>query len=133
MFKRKKSGINVTIVSSDTEIKGTLRSESILEIYGRVEVGRDELAVDTESFVRIAKPAKVFGGIRCKDLEVEGYVDGDVICQGNVKLRKGCTVLGSIISASLVIEDGVSFNGSVTMVVDQKEVETYDLGVDSTQ
>lgn len=121
MFKNKmlKKKLNketkVTIISKGMIVDGTLSTDEVLEIHGVVNAEKGNPAIRGSSYVRIAGEARVTGDIHCHDLVVEGFVDGSVFADGSVKLLRGAVVLGSIESGSLIMQDGVSFNGSVKM------------------
>lgn len=113
--KKSKKFMGVTIIASGTTINGSLESDSILEVYGTIRASKNSPAIESTSSVRVADGAEVVGDIHCIDLDVEGFVDGNIYASGSVKLRQGSTVLGNVESSSLTVEDGVSFNGGVRM------------------
>ena len=97
--------------TGDVEAKGTLRIDGVLD--GKIE------ASDT---VIVGKGGMVKGEIHAAHAVVSGTVEGNVYAKRKVELESGSKLIGDVESVSLVIEDGVYFEGSSKM---RKESETY--------
>ena len=90
--------------TGDVEAKGTLRIDGVLD--GKIE------ASDT---VIVGKGGTVKGEIHAAHAVVSGTVEGNVFAKRKVELESGSKLIGDVESVSLVIEDGVYFEGSSRM------------------
>jgi cytoskeletal protein CcmA (bactofilin family) len=97
--------------TGDVEAKGTLRIDGVLD--GKIE------ASDT---VIVGKGGTVKGEIHAAHAVVSGTVEGNVYAKRKIELESGSKLIGDVESVSLVIEDGVFFEGSSKM---RKESDTY--------
>jgi cytoskeletal protein CcmA (bactofilin family) len=97
--------------TGDIEAKGTLRIDGVLD--GKIE------ASDT---VIVGKGGMVKGEIHASHAIVSGTVEGNIFAKRKVELEAGSKLLGDVESVSLVIEDGVFFEGSSKM---RKETDAY--------
>ncbi len=97
--------------TGDVEAKGTLRIDGVLD--GKIE------ASDT---VIVGKGGTVKGEIHASHAVVSGTVEGNVFAKRKVELEAGSKLIGDVESVSLVIQDGVFFEGSSKM---RKESDSY--------
>lgn len=97
--------------TGDVEAKGTLRIDGVLD--GKIE------ASDT---VIVGKGGTVKGEIHAAHAVVSGTVEGNVFAKRKIELESGSRLIGDVESVSLVIEDGVFFEGSSKM---RKESDAY--------
>jgi len=97
--------------TGDVEAKGTLRIDGVLD--GKIE------ASDT---VIVGKGGTVKGEIHATHAVVSGTVEGNIFAKRKVELESGSKLIGDVESVSLVIEDGVFFEGSSKM---KKESDAY--------
>ena len=97
--------------TGDVEAKGTLRIDGVLD--GKIE------ASDT---VIVGKGGTVKGEIHAAHAVVSGTVEGNVFAKRKIELESGSRLIGDVESVSLVIEDGVFFEGSSKM---RKEADGY--------
>ena len=72
---------------------------------GRLDLGQHRLTV--------APNGQVQASIRAKDVDVHGVVKGNVEAAERVILRKNSRLVGDLKMASVVIEDGAYFKGSI--------------------
>lgn len=97
--------------TGDVEARGTLRIDGVLD--GKIE------ASDT---VIVGKGGTVKGEIHAAHAVVSGTVEGNIFAKRKIELESGSKVIGDVESISLVIEDGVFFEGSSKM---KKESDGY--------
>jgi cytoskeletal protein CcmA (bactofilin family) len=97
--------------NGNVEAKGTLRIDGVLD--GKIE------ASDT---VIVGKGGTVKGEIHAAHAVVSGTVEGNIFAKRKVELESGSRLIGDVESVSLVIEDGVFFEGSSKM---KKESDGY--------
>jgi cytoskeletal protein CcmA (bactofilin family) len=90
-------------------IKGDIQSDEDLQIEGQME-GRLDLG---QHRLTIAPSGQVQASIVARDVDVHGVVKGNVLAAERVILRKDSKLIGDLKMASVVIEDGAYFKGSV--------------------
>ncbi len=95
-----------SVIGEDLIVKGDIDSKSDLVIEGRVEGN-----VSCLSLI-VGKSGTITGDIDTEAVLIEGTIHG-MITSGNVELKDGCTLEGDISSATLAIDHGAEFNGSV--------------------
>lgn len=109
-----------TSIGRTVTIKGEIRSEEDLLIDGRVEgrldVGRNRLVVGPNGEVRAA--------IGAREVDVHGVVNGNVEATDRIILRKNSKLVGDLKMASVVIEDGAYFKGSIDITPPQDAKST---------
>ena len=92
-------------------ICGDVKGSEDLILDGRVE-GTVNLS---ESRLTIGPNAIVIADISAKDVLILGQVKGNVLANGRVELRAGCSVEGDICALRLVVEDNAVFQGKVDL------------------
>lgn len=109
-----------TSIGRTVTIKGEIRSEEDVQIDGRVEgrldVGRNRLVVGPNGEVRAA--------ITAREVDVHGVVNGNVEATDRIILRKNSKLVGDLKMASVVIEDGAYFKGSIDITPPQNANST---------
>jgi len=91
-------------------LDGKLTIESHLVIQGHVE---GELV--TTGDVTVESGANVKARLECRNISVLGDVEGDVTASKRLVLAGGGKLHGKVTVAKLQVEDGATFNGSITM------------------
>ena len=94
------------ILSSDVEIKGTIKFQKELLIDGRVEG-----EINSEGVLTIGENADIRGEIKTKSITVFGKVQGNITVSERCELKSKCTLQGDLKAARLVIEEGATFIG----------------------
>lgn len=91
-------------------IEGKLSFKGSVHIDGRVEgeIRADDTVVLGESAVVIAK-------ITAAKVVAQGRIEGDIEASQRIELRAPATVIGNIRTPSLVIHEGVTFEGRSDM------------------
>ncbi|MGQ9603344.1 MAG: bactofilin family protein [bacterium] len=90
--------------TGDVDAKGTIRIDG--EFQGKV--------VATEGVI-VGKTGIVRGEIHSTNVAITGTVEGNIIAKRKVELESGAKLIGDVESMSLVIEDGVFFEGKSKM------------------
>ena len=93
-----------------TSFKGTLTFEGTVRIDGRLEG-----EVFTKDTLVIGEGAQVNAAIHAGVVEIGGTVHGNIAAERKVEIRASGRLYGNISTPSLVIEEGVVFEGSCTM------------------
>jgi cytoskeletal protein CcmA (bactofilin family) len=90
--------------TGDVDAKGTIRVDG--EFDGKI--------VSTDSVV-VGKGGIVKGEIHASHTAVSGTVEGNIFAKRKVELASGSRLIGDVESMSLIIEDGVFFEGKSKM------------------
>jgi len=104
--KENKSEISSRL-SSDAEIKGTIKFDGIMRIDGNVH---GEISTDKGELV-VSESGIVNATITTKSAIIEGRVDGKITATDKVVLKQKAHLIGDLQAKTLVIEDGVVFIG----------------------
>ncbi|MFC1656763.1 polymer-forming cytoskeletal protein [Patescibacteria group bacterium] len=108
---------NNTIIGSDVMLTGNLKSESNIQINGKVK-GK----IQTKSDVVIGEGALVEGGIKSNNTKVTGTVQGNIDTKEDLEVSPSGRVLGDIITQNLIIQKGGAIAGQIKM----DQVQTAD-------
>lgn len=93
-------------VSAGTVIEGSIVSSEDLEIDGTVRGD-----VRTSARLVLGKESCVEGNLVAAEAEVAGLITGTVESKGLLSIRATCRIEGDIVTQSLNVESGSSFNG----------------------
>ena len=94
------------ILSSDVEIKGSIKFQKELLIDGKVEG-----EINSDGVLTIGENADIRGEIKTKSITVYGKVQGNITVGERCELKSRCTLQGDLKAARLVIEEGATFVG----------------------
>ncbi|MEO0606680.1 MAG: polymer-forming cytoskeletal protein [Pseudomonadota bacterium] len=98
--------VGASIICSDVQIKGSIKSAGALQIDGQVE--GDVSSGD----ITIGSTGQIIGEIKAETLRVKGKIVGSIRAR-KVELETGATVEGDIYHAALIIQPDASFEGQV--------------------
>ena len=93
-----------------TSFKGTLTFEGTVRIDGRLEG-----EIFTKDMLVIGEGAQVKAAIHAGVIVIGGTVHGNVTAERKIEIHPTGRLYGNICTPSLVIEEGVIFEGSCTM------------------
>ena len=94
------------VLSSDVEIKGSIKFQKELLIDGKVEG-----EINSDGVLTIGENADIRGEIKTKSITVFGKVQGNITVGERCELKSKCTLQGDLKAARLVIEEGATFIG----------------------
>src|ERR1043165_5965430 len=94
------------VLSSDVEIKGSIKFQKELLIDGKVEG-----EINSEGVLTIGENADIRGEIKTKSITVFGKVQGNISVSERCELKSKCTLQGDLKAARLIIEEGATFIG----------------------
>jgi cytoskeletal protein CcmA (bactofilin family) len=94
------------ILSSDVEIKGSIKFQKELLIDGKVEG-----EINSEGVLTIGENADIRGEVKTKSITVFGKVQGNITVTERCELKSKCVLQGDLKAARLVIEEGATFIG----------------------
>ena len=98
------------ILSSDVEIKGTLRFANDLIIDGRIEG-----EVNSEGDLTVGENSIIVGDVKTRSVIVLGRIEGNITVTDRCELKRSATLHGDVIAGKLAIEEGATFMGTSTV------------------
>jgi len=102
------SGRNV--LSSDVEIKGSIKFSNDLVVDGKIEG-----EINSDGSLTVGENARIQAQIKTRSVVIYGKVYGSIEVSHNVELKANCELVGDIKAASLSIEPGAIFVGKSTV------------------
>jgi cytoskeletal protein CcmA (bactofilin family) len=100
------------VIGPNMLIIGKVQSSEDLYIDGEV---RGTLEVD-HCRLTIGPNGKANAGAKAREVDILGRIEGDVVTEEKISIRKGGQLVGDITAAGIVIEDGAYFKGSIDIV-----------------
>ena len=97
---------NKNILSSDVEIKGSLKFSNDLIIDGKIEG-----EVTSDGSLTVGENACVQGEIRTKSVVIFGRVQGNITVTERCELKSSAVLEGDVVAGTLAIEEGATFMG----------------------
>lgn len=97
---------NKNILSSDVEIKGSLKFSNDLIIDGKIEG-----EVTSDGSLTVGENAFVQGEIRTKSVVLFGRVQGNITVSERCELKSSAVLEGDVVAGTLAIEEGATFMG----------------------
>lgn len=94
------------ILSSDVEIKGSIKFQNELIIDGKIEG-----EIVSPGVLTVGENAEVKGEIKTKSVTVLGKVNGNITVDERCELKGRAQLIGDLKAARLVIEEGATFVG----------------------
>jgi len=94
------------VLSSDVEIKGTIKFQKELLIDGKVEG-----EINSDGVLTVGENADIRAEIKTKSITIYGKVQGNVTVSERCELKSKCTLQGDLKAARLIIEEGATFIG----------------------
>ena len=98
---------NKNILSSDVEIKGTLKFSNDLIIDGRIEG-----EVNSEGDLTVGENAHIQGDVKTRSVTVFGKIKGNINVTDRCELKQNAHLEGDVVAGKLAIEEGAVFMGS---------------------
>ncbi len=100
------TGGNRNHLSSDVEIKGTLKFQNDLVFDGKIEG-----EIISNATLTVGKSANVQGEVKSKSVIILGSVQGNIDAAERVELKATAQLIGDLRAGRIVIEDGATFVG----------------------
>lgn len=105
-----KMSTSKNVLSSDVEIKGTLKFANDLIIDGRIE---GEIMSDGD--LTVGENANLHADIKTRSVTVFGKVHGNITVTDRCELKQNAELHGDVTAGKLAIEEGATFMGSSTV------------------
>ena len=99
------------VIGPSLELQGELSGNEDLLIEGRVQ-GRIQLP---QNAVSIGAKGRVSAQVLARVISIEGEVDGNLVAEELIVLKKSARVRGDLVAPRVVIEDGARFKGTIDM------------------
>jgi len=110
MKTKNENGTINAFLGKNTSFNGTLAFDGLVRIDGTFEGN-----VKTNDTLVIANSGSVKADVDAGTVKISGNFEGTVVAKTKVELYKPAQVTGTIKTPSLMIEDGVVFNGTSEM------------------
>ncbi len=107
---RPASSASRNVLSTDVEVKGTLKFTNDLIVDGRIEG-----EIHSDGNLTIGENARIKAEIKTATVTVHGKVHGNITATDRVDLKAGAEVVGDIKSKILTMEPGAIFVGKSTI------------------
>lgn len=102
-------GVN-SIIGDDTQVKGEIISKGSVRIGGEFE-GK----IQAHGDVLIGEGSTVTGSIAGARVTVSGDVNGNISANSGLEITKTGKVFGDIVSDKLIVDEGATYKGKVTL------------------
>ncbi|NLP05347.1 polymer-forming cytoskeletal protein [Candidatus Fermentibacteria bacterium] len=99
-----------SIVGAGSSFTGTLKTEGGLRVDGAVE-GQ----VDVSGTLTVGHDGLIRGDVTAAQAIIGGTVIGTVRADRQLELQSGCRMEGDVFTRSLIVEEGVFFEGNCRM------------------
>jgi cytoskeletal protein CcmA (bactofilin family) len=100
------SNASKNTLSSDVEIKGSLKFSGELAFDGKLEG-----EIQTDGTLHLGDSAVVNGNISAQAVIVRGKINGNISAKEKIDIKSKTELFGDIRASKLVIEEGVTFVG----------------------
>lgn len=94
------------VLSSDVEIKGSIKFSHDLIIDGRIEG-----EVSSDGALTVGENALIKGEIRTRAVTLFGKVEGNITVAERCELKSNAVLVGDVTAGTLAIEEGATFLG----------------------
>jgi cytoskeletal protein CcmA (bactofilin family) len=94
------------ILSSDVEIKGSIKFQNELMVDGKIEG-----EITSAGTLTVGENAEIKGEIKTKSVTVLGKVHGNITVEERCELKSHAVLYGDLKATRLVIEEGATFVG----------------------
>ena len=111
MFQSTKINNISSILGPEVEIKGDVKVNGDLLIYGKVYGD-----IISKGSINAAKGSLIKGNIKATNATISGTIEGDLIVESKVILGKNSYLTGNLKAAIITIEEGAKFDGMCSMI-----------------
>ncbi len=116
--------VRITYLSRGVRFVGDVHGIGTFVCDGEIE-GK----IEFDGIVQVTPIGKVRGGLRAKEAEVAGSVEGDILTGHRLTLRSTCRLQGGVVTPRLIVEPGAIFQGQIHMVPEGTEAVVEPGGV----
>lgn len=108
---------NLNIIGFGSEIKGEVATNGDIRIDGQLQG-----SITVKGKIVVGETGKIIGNIICKQCDVIGTVEGNIMAQDLLSLKLSAIVQGDMVCNKLAIEPGARFTGKCEMNKEVGEV-----------
>lgn len=108
---------NQTLLGRSMVLRGDLSGKEDLLIEGQFE-GTISLQ---EHCLTVGPHGQVKAEIHARQVIIQGSVNGNITTREKIEIRKSGNVVGDLVAASIAIEDGAYFKGSIDILREQPQ------------
>jgi cytoskeletal protein CcmA (bactofilin family) len=112
-----------SIMGRGSSMSGNVKAEGSIRIDGHFEG-----TLESGDTLVVGKEGTVQGDVVVKRAVIGGRFEGNIHASVKVELHGGCEMFGEVVTPSLIIEEGVVFEGSCKMGSKAKAGETRPSG-----
>ena len=94
------------LLSSDVEIKGSIKFQNELTVDGKIEG-----EINSAGVLTVGENSEIKGEIKTKSVTVFGKVHGNITVEERCELKARATLFGDLKATRLIIEEGATFVG----------------------
>lgn len=99
-----------TVIGVETKVIGKIEAKGSCRVDGILEG-----TLFSDADVYVAEKAEIKGDVKGKNVVIAGQVCGNVFSEESVEIKKGGKVSGDISGMRLLVDEGASYKGKVTM------------------
>ena len=114
---------NTSIIGSETEFTGELSFKDNLVISGNFNG-----TISASGSIEISKEAVcIVDSINANSVKIFGKVKGNIIAKKFVEMYSGCKIQGNVNTSKIYIEDGVNFQGKISMIENAQNYNLFEV------
>jgi len=98
-------------IGAATVVRGEVSGEEDLLVEGRIE-GKILLR---QNALTVGAKGRVSAEVQARAVMIDGEVDGNIVAEEQIVLRRSGRVHGDLVAPRVTIEDGARFKGSIDM------------------
>ena len=107
------AGQQMTVIGADTKIRGDMTFDSTARILGGFEG-----SITAKGELQIAESANCKATVDAAKVMIDGLVEGNVTARERIELTAKARVKGDVAAPKLVVAEGATFVGHVTVGAD---------------
>ncbi len=100
----------VTIIAADTHIKGEMSFDRSCKLQGAFEG-----TINAKGQLHVAEGATCKAEVEAADIVVDGNIEGNVVAREKIQLNAKSKLTGDVVAAKLIVAEGASFSGHVSV------------------
>ncbi len=99
-----------TIIGPDTTIKGEMTFDKNCRLLGAFEG-----TITAKGELHVANGANCRAEVEAGSIVVDGNIEGNVTAREKIQLNAKATISGDVVAAKLIVAEGASFSGHVSV------------------
>jgi len=99
-----------TVIGPDTHIKGEMTFEKSCQLLGTFEG-----TITAKGELQVAGGATCRAQVDAGSILVDGNIEGNTTARDKIQLNAKATITGDIVAAKLIVAEGASFSGHVSV------------------